>query len=70
MKLKNPSGRIVEMNQRLYDYHKNQEGWETVDEVEAKSTDFTISELREMKDDIDDWKSFTKGDNRKSIDNI
>ncbi len=31
------------------------------------STDYTIAELREMKDDIEDWESFTKDDDRKSI---
>ncbi len=36
MKLRNPSGRVVGMNQRLYDYHKNQEGWTKVEEEAPK----------------------------------
>lgn len=35
MKLRNPSGRIVEMNERLYNYHVNQKGWEKVESVKA-----------------------------------
>ena len=34
------------------------------------STDYTIAELRAMKDDIDDWEAFTANDNRSSIDNL
>lgn len=35
-----------------------------------KSTDYTIAELRDIKDSIDDWESFTEGDNRKSVHKI
>jgi len=34
------------------------------------SSDYTIAELREMKDSIDDWDSFTEGDERKSVSQI
>jgi len=35
-----------------------------------KSSDYTIAELRDMKPDIDNWESFTKGDTRKSVNQI
>lgn len=38
--------------------------------IRKDSTEYTISELREMKDSIDDWDEFTKNDNRKSISQI
>ncbi len=34
------------------------------------SQDYTIAELREMKPDIENWKQFTEGDTRKSIDSL
>lgn len=34
------------------------------------SKDYTIAELRDMKDQIEDWQAFTDGDNRKSIHQI
>lgn len=39
-------------------------------EEQKRSTDYTIAELRKMKDSIDDWEAFTKGDTRSSIDQI
>lgn len=38
--------------------------------VIGSSKDYTISELRQMKADIDDWDEFTQGDPRKSIHSI
>ncbi len=67
MILVNPSGRVVKCNEYAYNYYKNKKGWKVVEEAQASSTDFTISELREMKSTIEDWDSFIDGDNRKSI---
>lgn len=39
-------------------------------EFEKRSTDYTIAELRKIKDSIEDWTSFIEGDSRKSVDSI
>jgi len=41
-----------------------------IDLPKERSTDYTIAELREMKPTVEDWESFTEGDNRKSISQI
>ena len=66
MKIRNPQGRIVSVNQDFYSRYTQKRGWEPVDSAE-KSSDYTIAELREMKPDVDDWESFIEGDERKSV---
>lgn len=66
MKIRNPNGRIVSVNQDFYSRYIKRRGWEPVDSVE-KSTDYTVAELRDMKPDIKDWDSFIEGDERKSV---
>lgn len=70
MKLRNPSGRIVSVTGQFADYYSSLDGWEKVAEATPKSSDYTIAELRDMKDSIDDWDSFIEGDNRKSVSQI
>lgn len=74
MKILNPQGRIVSVNQDFYSRYITKQGWEPVDSekssaVDSKdsSTDYTIAELRELKPDVEYWESFIEGDERKSV---
>lgn len=68
----NSSGNRCGVTEDRYHELKDKEGYtaEIVDETD--STDYTISELREMNSGMSDdqWQEFTKNDTRKTIDSI
>lgn len=66
----NKSGNRCGVSEKRYYELIDQEGY-TGEITESKiSQDYTIAELRDMKDDIEDWDSFIAGDSRKSVTQI
>lgn len=80
--VENESGNVSDVTEKIYNRLKNKKDYKCwtedpyaqLPEVETigSSTDYTISELRRMRDDYSDseWKEFTKGDQRKTIDTL
>lgn len=64
----NSSGNRCGVTKKLYNELIGKEGYTgEITDSKKTSTDYTVAELRDMKDDIEDWDSFIEGDNRKSI---
>lgn len=80
--VKNESGNISDVTEEIYNRLKDNgayECWtedpykdlpaEVTEMTQDKSTDYTIADLKEMRDDFsgEEWEAFTEGDKRKTV---
>lgn len=63
----NSSGNRFGVHKHKYYELIEKEGYTGEIIEDKKSSDYTVSELKEMKDDVKDWESFIKDDDRKSV---
>ena len=68
----NKSGYRSAVSEKIYNELVDKQGYKGEITDEKNSTDYTISELREIKSEmsVKEWEEFTKSDTRKSIDSI
>lgn len=80
MKLRNPRGRIVHIDEPLASYYASRSGWTVLtDEIEAepaqeqkRSTDYSVREALALQPTMsaDEFAEFIKDDNRKTLQNL